>query len=145
MDTASRAVLQPQTCQWSLPPNCLRMPAGFRRWCSLYHLDGLHFRIRRFLQLQATLAYHPETLSKLHAMDRLRAREKRVTTRASREVVFASAAGWSREWRGQIEIGAWTDQSKTVSWADFALGGLCVGGLKKMPWTDFARGKFCIS
>jgi hypothetical protein len=50
-----------------------------------------------------------------------------------------------REWRGQIEIGAWTDQSKTVSWADYALGGLCVGGLKKMPWTDFAVGKFCIS
>ena len=68
------------------------MPAGFRRWCSLYHLDGFHFRIRRFLQLQATLAYHPEALSKLHAMDRTRAREKRVTTRASREVVFASGA-----------------------------------------------------
>jgi hypothetical protein len=51
----------------------------------------------------------------------------------------------AREWRGQIEIGAWTDQSKTVSWADYALGGLCVGGLKKMPWTDFAVGKFCIS
>jgi hypothetical protein len=68
----------------------------------------------------------------------------RRTLSSSARVVLGRNPRW-REWRGQIEIGAWTDQSKTVSWADYALGGLCVGGLKKMPWTDFAVGKFCIS
>ena len=76
------------------------MPAGFRRWCSLYHPDGLHLRIRRFLQLQATLAYRLEARSELHAMDRTCAREKRVITRASREVVFAS--GGENDLRGSL-------------------------------------------
>ena len=90
------------------------MPAGFRRWRSLYHLDGLHFRIRRFPQLQATPAYHPEALSELHAMDRTRAREKRVITRASREVVFASGGGWSRS-RCQNACAAQPERARYVS------------------------------
>ena len=96
------------------------MPAGFRRWCSLYHLDGLHFRIRRFLQLQATLAYHPEALSKLHAMDRTCAREKRVITRASREVVFASGGGWSRS-RCQNACAVQPERARYMSQSEYAV------------------------
>ena len=60
--------------------------------------DGLQLRIRRFVHLQWTAAYRLEALDKLHPVDRTRAREKRVITRASCEVAFASVAGWSRSW-----------------------------------------------
>ena len=90
---ASRPELQHPIHDWSLPQHVLCMPMCSRRLHSASRVDDLQHRIRRRLHFCSTAAYRLEALDKLNVVDRTRAREKRVITRASREAVFASGGG----------------------------------------------------
>ena len=76
MEAACRTTLPHQRRQWSLPQLYVCMSACCRRMRSMFHLDGLRLRIRRFHHLYPTAAYPLDAVCELHTMDSMCAREK---------------------------------------------------------------------
>ena len=120
MDPASRPELQHPIHHWSLPQHVVCMPMCSRRLHSASRVDDLQHRIRGRLHFCSTAAYRLEALDKLNPMDRTQAREKRVITRASCEVAFASVAAWSRSWCQNACVLS-SQNARTLSKSEYAV------------------------